>query len=348
MMESKSLSDKAYFAIRNSVALEDETNLRCLLIRGEDSFKLLDRICPCNVFLQNGQMKHTLLLDENAVPFADIYVCRNRESAYLLGYVKESAGIIDWIFQHKGSLKDFLITDLNETNCFLTLNGPYAWELCAEVVGSEILGMPYLSMMSFKSGIVFRAGTTGEFGYHLVIPSELKNSWINALINKGSAYDIELTDKTTRSQCTLENFFFDLDREGQYLLTPPELQLQWRLSRNKREYPGARTMQFLREKGWNKRLTCFVTKEPANVNDLIYCKNESVGFVLSIGYSPLRKEFVGKALINRPYWHAGLDCFHVNNQMVETISAPAINNLSLRVNPYLDSYFTRNDNESVS
>jgi glycine cleavage system aminomethyltransferase T len=340
--------EKGYFAIRNSVALEEETDLRCLLIKGKEAFKLLDQICPCNVFLQNGQMRHTLLLDEHAVPFADVYVCRDGEDAYLLGYCNASANLIDWMIQHKGPLRDFSITDLNESNCFLTLNGPYAWELCANAVGTEILGMPYLSVMCLKSGTVFRAGITGEYGYYLMVPSDHKNKWIKTLVNIGSDFDLVLNDMTARSQCTLENFFFDLNREGQYQLTPQELQLQWRLSRQKKEYPGSGVIQSLGEKGWDRRLTLFKMKKPAMVNDGIFYENQPVGQVLSIGYSPLRKEFIGKALINRPFWHAGLDCFNINNQKLETISAPAIDNRSTRVNPNLDSYFTRKKDEDGS
>ncbi len=344
MLMTEPESHKGYLAIRNSVALEDETDMRCLLIRGREAFKLLDHICPCNVFLQNGEMKHTLLLDDNAVPFADVYVCRNREDAYLLGYWLKSVDLIDWIKQNQGSSPDYSVIDLTKSDCILTLNGPYAWELCAKAIGPEILGMPYLSMMSLNSGTIFRAGVTGEYGYHLMVPKEQKNDWIENLINTGISFDLAIADRRARDQSSLENFFFDLDREGQYQLTPPELQLQWRLSRQKSEYPGSRAMQNLREKGWDRRLTCFVTKNSASVNDEIFFENESVGQVLSIGYSPVRKEFVGKALIRRPFWHAGLKCFMVNDQELETISAPAIDNRSIHVNPNIHSYFTRKEN----
>ena len=338
---------KGYLAIRNRVALEKETDLHCLLISGKEAFKLMDRICPCNVFLQNGQMRHTLLLDEKAVPFADVYVCRNRENAYLLGYWNKTLNLVEWLNNHRGPIKDYSITDLNNSNHFLTISGPYAWELCANAVGNEILGMPYLSNMSVKSGMVFRAGTTGEYGYHLMIPTEQLNEWTEIISDTGKSFDLEVNESAARAQCMLENFFFDLNSEGQYQLNPPELQLQWRLSRKKTEYPGSKAMEALREKGWEKRLTCFITSQPLEVNDEILYENETIGQVLSIGYSPIRKEFVGKALIRKPFWFAGLSCFHVNNQKIETISAPAVDNRSIHVNLNLDSYLTRNEDGSV-
>ncbi len=337
--------NKGYWAIRNSVAFEDDADLHCLLIQGREAFKVLDQVCPCNVFLQNGQMKHTLLLDETAVPFADVYVCRNREDAYLLGYWSSSVELVDWITRHQGALTEYSITDLNESHGFLTLNGPYAWELCANALGTAILGMPYLSVMPLKPGMVFRAGITGEYGYHLMVPAEHKDEWTGILTSAGKSFDLEVTGSADRAQCSLENFFFDLNREGQYGLTPPELQLQWRLSRQKTAYPGSGAMQELREKGWDRRVTCFITKNPVRVNDEVFYENDPVGQVLSAGYSPLRKEYVGKALIRKPFWHAGLNCFQVNCQVLETISTPVIDNRSIHVNFNLDSYFTREENE---
>ncbi len=336
---------RGYLAIRNSVALEEEPDLRCLLIKGKDAFKLLDQVCPCNTFLQNGQMKHTLLLDENAVPFADVYICRKWEDAYLLGYWSSSVDMAAWIKQQQGSANDYAIIDLNESNFFLTLNGPYAWELCANAIGPEILGMPYLSVMKLNSGMVFRAGITGEYGYHLMFPAGQRKEWIQTLLEAGKPFDLVVTDHSARVQCALENFFFDLNREGQHQLTPPELQLQWRLSRQKEKYPGSGAMQSIRKKGWDRRITCFITKNPASEKDEIFCENESVGRVLSIGYSPLRKEHIGKALVRKPFWHAGLSGFHVNNHELQTISAPAIDNRSIHVNLNIDSYFTRNENQ---
>jgi glycine cleavage system aminomethyltransferase T len=335
--------EEGYKAIRNSVALEEESELRCLQLIGTGAFEVLDLICPCDIYLYNGQIKHTLLLNERGIPFADIYACRDGDNAYILGYGPDSKYIIKWIKEHTRSISDYSITDLMESHSTLTLNGPYAWELCAEVVGSEILGLPYLSMISLNNVLVFRAGMTGEYGYHLIIPKENKESCLSTLLDKGSEYDIEIIDTQVRLQCSLENFFFDISREGRYDLNPIELQLQWRLSRHKTEYPGAHSINQIRKRGWNQRLTCFIAKETIKTDEEILCEGEYVGNVLSVGYSPLRKEYVGKALIRRPYWHAGLNCFYVGGRSITTVSAPTINNLSIIISPYIDSYFNRKE-----
>lgn len=288
-------------------------------------------------------MKHTLLLDEKGVPFADVYVCREGENAYLLGYGPPADEISDWIRCHTPDIADFSTSDLSESHHCLALEGPYAWELCAEVYGADILGLPYLGMLTLGETLVFRAGRTGEYGYHLLVPNKQERSWLQKLHTAGEAFEMVEADAAARAQCVLENFFFDQYREGSYGLTPLELQLQWRLSSQKTEYPGARAIRDLRKSGWNRRLTCFTTSDAVQADEEITCDGEPVGHVLAAGYSPMRKDYVGKALLNRPYWHAGLDAFRVGHRPLRTIVAPAVDNLSLKISPYRHSFHTREE-----
>jgi aminomethyltransferase len=334
-------AEVGYHAIRNSVAFAEEPELRCLQLTGSQAFDALDAVCPCDIFLQDGQMKHTLLLDDTGIPFADVYVCREGENAYLLGYGPSANEIINWIIEHATDVADVSITDLSKSHNNLALDGPYAWELCAEVFGSDVLGLPYLGMRTLDKLLVFRAGRTGEYGYHLLVPIDQKDVYFEKLIDIGGTFEMAGADKEVHDQCILENFFFDINREGQYGLTPLELQLQWRLSSQKTTYPGAEAIHILRQSGWTRRLTCFTTPDLVNSKAEITCDGERVGHVLAIGYSPIRGDYVGKALLRRPYWHAGLDVFQVDNRPLKTISAPAVDNLSLKVSPYRHSFHTR-------
>ena len=334
-------TEVSYHAIRNSVALAEELELRCLQLTGAQAFDVLDAVCPCDTFLRDGQMKHTLLLGDKGIPFADIYVCREGENAYLLGYGPSAAEIADWITGHAIGSADFSILDLSKSHDGLALDGPYAWELCAEVFGPDVLGLPYLGMQTLGEVLVFRAGRTGEYGYHLLIPTDQKSAWREKLLATGAAFEMACASEAARAQCVLENFFFDVNREGRYDLTPPELQLQWRLSPQKTAYPGAEAIRTLRESGWTHRLTCFTTPDFVSPDEEISCDGETVGRILAAGHSPLRGEYVGKALLRRPYWHAGLDVFRVGCRPLNTISAPAIKNLSLKVTPYRHSFHTR-------
>ena len=336
-------TEVGYHALRNSVALAEEPELRCLQLTGAQAFDALDAVCPCDIFLRDGQMKHTLLLNDKGIPFADIYVCREGENAYLLGYGSNADEIAEWIIGHVTASADFSIIDLSKSHDSLALDGPYAWELCAEVFGSDVLGLPYLGMRTLGEMLVFRAGRTGEYGYHLLVPTDQKNAWCEKLLATGAAFAMACASEAARAQCVLENFFFDVNREGRYSLTPLELQLQWRLSAQKTAYPGAEAIHAIRQSGWTHRLTCFSAPDFASPDEEITCDGEPVGRILAAGYSPRRGDYVGKALLRRPYWHAGLDVFRVGRRPLHTISAPAIKNLSLKVTPYRHSFHTRTE-----
>ena len=342
-MSLSTATESGYHAIRNSAALAEEPELRCLKLTGDQAFEALDAVCPCAVFLRDGQMKHTLLLDGNGLAFADIYICREGGSAYLLGYGPEAAEISDWIRGHGEGVTELSIADLSRSHANLAIDGPYAWELCAEVLGSDVLGLPYLGMRSIGEVLVFRAGRCGEYGYHLVVPSHQRSAWLQKLQAAGAAFQMVCASEAARAQCVLENFFFDVNREGKYGLTPMELQLQWRLSPGKTGFPGAEAIGTLRESGWTRRLTCFVTPESVSADQEITCHGKRVGRILAVGYSPLRGEHTGKALLDRPYWHPGLDAFRAGGCHLRTISTPAVKNLSLRVSPYRHSFHTREE-----
>ena len=340
--------ETAYHALRNAVAYAEEPCMICIEITGTQCMDVLDAICPCDVFLQDGEMKHTLLLNDEGIPFADVYACREGESAYLLGYGPRSEIIMDWIIKVVGSETEYKMKDLMTSHQCITLDGPYAWELAAEVFGNDLLGLPYLGMMIIESGLVFRGGLTGEYGYHLIIRNKDYKTLKDKLLETGKSYDLNEADEDVRSQCILENFFFDIHREGRLNLTPPELQLQWRLSQQKTLYPGAKAINRQRELGWNQRLVCFTAEAPVEAYERITCDGVDIGQIAAVGYSPNCNKYVGKALVKKPFWHAGLDAFKVGSIRIKTISAPAVDNLSLKISSYQHSYHAQIDQDETA
>lgn len=342
---NQAATSPGYHALRTGVALTKEPALRCIQLTGPDAFNVLDAICPCDAFILDNQMRHTLFLDENGIPFADIYIGREGDEAFIIGYGPTNAEIISWIANHASGM-NYSATHLGDMYSNVALNGPYAWEFCAEMTSPDIIGLPYLSMIRLQDTLIFRAGRTGEYGYHVLVPRDKEASWNEELWNEGKRFELAKATHEDRDQCILENFFFDLNREGTYGLTPLELQLQWRLSNQKKMYPGAEAIQHLRKTGWDSRVTCFTSQKPNQPDAPILYEDEVIGKVLASGFSPLRGDYVGKALLNRPYWHAGISAYRTTEGPIQTIAAPAVENLSLKVSPYRHSFHTREEDFS--
>jgi glycine cleavage system aminomethyltransferase T len=346
MIQENNYND-LYMATRNGIVFQVEDDLHCLKIDGPDAQKVLDTICPCDVFLQDGQIKQTLLLTDEGIPFADIYIGREGESYYILGNWPESGNLIEWINANVPENLNFEILNLDENFKRITIEGPYSWELTAQIINSDVMGLPYLGVMQIGNIYIFRAGITGEYGYHLIIPSDDFLSFKNELLSLGEKFELKESIEDVKSQCVLESFFFDIKNEGKYNLNPMELQMQWRLSRQKEEYPGSEAIKEIKDKGWDQRVICFSCNEQVKKDKKVSFEGEEIGKILNVGFSPLRNDFVGKALIKKPYWHAGVPYYKVDHHFIQTISAPAVLFKSLSINPYKQSFFTQNDDDEI-
>lgn len=340
----KGTDEGGYRALRSSVAFRILPDLRCLQLTGRAVFDALDAVCPCDLFLRSGELRPTVLLRDDGIVFADTCVAREGDTGYLLCYGPEADELAAWIRGRVPEGADLRIIDLGESHEAVSLDGPFAWELCGEVFGSDVVGLPPMGVMDLDGAVVFRIERTGEYGYCALVPREEWNSSLEDEIRtRGMEFNLGHTDEAAWSQCLLENLSFDMNREGRLGLTPMELQLQWRLSSRKQGYPGAEAVRSIRRSGWDRRVTLFSAPSDVAEGAEIACEGKPVGNVLVSGYSPARGDYVGKALIRRPYWHAGLDNFRIGTEALTTISAPAIHSLSMAVSPYRDSFHARRD-----
>jgi aminomethyltransferase len=334
-------------SVRCSVALSRMDHVVCLALRGGDVFDALDLLCPADLFVRDGQMLHTLLLREDASPLADLYVCRADEDAILLAEGPTAVELIAHLAPHLPA--GLRLENLGATHALLGLNGPYAWELMAELIGPEVVGLPYLNFFHDRGWTCFRAGKTGEYGYDLLLPHERVEPMVARLTELGAALDLGRAGLAALDQCALENWFFNIRREGTAPgITPVELQLQWRVSSTKGGFVGLEELlRARRERAQRPRVTAVIAAQPIAAGDGVRFEEAEIGKLLNAGFSSFRGDWVGLALLERPLAHSGIDRFVAVDGSggatpLRTVSPPVICNRSLFINPQSDSYCSRN------
>jgi glycine cleavage system aminomethyltransferase T len=303
-------------AIRTAVALSDGTHLACARV---ESRAALDQISPRKLHIGNGQMLHTLFLDDAARPVADIYLACDDDTFLVYG----EGDVIDHL-----AARGLASTDLSATHAFLCIDGPYAWELVAELTSPDVIGIPYLGFFHAEQFTCFRAGKSGEYGYDLLVPREHVSAVRERILDVGRAFDLRVASRAALDLCALEAGFFNVRHQSRAGLTPVELQLQWRVTpgRIEKRAPAQRTVMFA---------------APREVAGDITLDAAIVGSVLQQGYSVVREEQIGVALVDVAVAHAGLRGFHAGETALRTISSPAVNNRSLYVDPQRHTYATR-------
>ncbi len=328
-------------ALRESAALSEKEHVVALQVEGPGAFDALDRLVAGELFAQSGRMRHTLLLREDGTPFADAYVCAADDAFLLLGEGPSGPALLEHLLAHRPAAVAASFRLLDD-RAVLGVDGPFAWEVVAEVLGPEVHGLPYLTFYATGEATCFRAGKTGEYGYDLLVPRAQVPAWRDRVLEVGRRFDLERCGLDDLDQCALENWFFNPRREGRTGATPLELQLQWRVSRRK-AFVGSEALAARRDAGVRERLVCVVGPGPIAAGEEIAFGGRPVGRVVNAGPCALRGDWVGTALVERALAHAGVRGFQagVAGTPLRTVAPPILNNRSLYVQPQRHSYLTR-------
>jgi glycine cleavage system aminomethyltransferase T len=333
-------------AIRHATALSGSEGRSVFRLSGTGAQAAADRLCPRELFLRDGQMLHTLLLNERANPIADAYLCADGEDYLLICEGPGPEWLMDLVRDRIPSGKGTEITEVTADRELLSLNGPYAWELLSEAISPEVIGLPYLGFYHGDGFTCFRAGKTGEFSFDLLLPKQGAAAMRNRLMDLGAAFGLREAGGDALDLCALENFCFNVRLDADPEATPLELQLQWRVSFRK-EYVGSEALR-QRRKQWTKRAVLIGCRQRLAGGDKLFAGNVGAGHVLHAAYSPDRGEWLGLALIDLGQAHPGvaLDCQTTEGPVpARILSAPAINNRSLYVDPQRHAYATRGEDK---
>lgn len=317
-------------ALRSGIAVSLLPHVQAIRLAGPGAAELMERLVPCELYVHDGQMKHTLLLDAEDRPLADVYVCADGDDYLLISEGLPKAELEALLASKGGEVE---VERLTDSHAFVALNGPFAWELLAELEGPGAIGFPYLTFYRPQPDrIYFRAGKTGEFGYELLVPKSEVNDVFAQLLERGRAFDARRAGVGALHHAALENWFFNIHREGRASLRPIELQLQWRVSYEKIE-----------RRVCKRRITAIRADAAIHAGDPVFCGAARIGEVLVAERSVTLDAEIGIALLDVEYAQSGIDRYRANGARLATVSAPFVNNLSLHVNVYRDRYARRGE-----
>ncbi len=335
---------EAIRALRLATAWSRSGHVSRVRLAGADAFSALDAICPSELHLRDGRIMATLLLNDDATIAADLFVCRDDDEFILLAEGMSGPQLLGWIRGAAPASTRIALEDLGADHGLISVHGPYAWELLGEVLGPDVIGLPYLSFLRTDGITCFRTGKTGEYGYDLLVRNEELAAMAERLRAPGATFDLVEIGLDTLDQAALENWFFNIRREGAVGATPLELQLQWRVSYRK-SFPGSAALLERRRAGPTARLTMLTTGEPIEVGAAVRAGDRRIGMIVNAGDSGTREEVVALALLERAYAASGIDLYTVESSAgrvpARTVSPPLINNRSLYVSPQLHSYAAR-------
>jgi glycine cleavage system aminomethyltransferase T len=333
-------------AIRTGVAWCNQPGVVAVSISGEDAFSLAERVSPIDPYVREGQVRPTLLLGDDGKVLADAYLGQDEDSVLLIVEGMSSVDLLSYLGASGRPSQRAHVEELTASHEVISVHGPYAWELIGELLGPELIGLPYLAFYRVGEVLCLRGGKTGEYGYDLLVPRGQAAALRARLTEVGAAFDLAEVGIDAVDQCMLENAFFNARREGRARLSPLELGLQWRVS-YAREFVGSGALREERSRGAARRVTWLLSDVQLDEGAAVLLADASIGQIVAAGASPTLGGWVGIGVLERPYYHAGIDCFRVTSAAgrtpVCTVTPPVVNNRSMYVNPQRHAYSTRDD-----
>ena len=243
--------------------------------------------------LKPGQIRYTLLLNEEGGIFDDLMVARPSDAAWSgVLYVVVNAGTKDADFAIvQDAAGDLAELRRSDDHALVALQGPEAAAVMQGIVPAAT-GLGFMHYSSFEYAgtrlIVSRSGYTGEDGFEILVPPDAALAFWENLLGDARVKPIGLGARDSlRLEAGLPLYGHDLDETT----SPIEADLAFAVSKRRREagdFRGAsRILVELRDGPRRKRVGIKPEgKTPAREGTEIFRDGISVGVVTSGGFSP--------------------------------------------------------------
>jgi len=194
--------------VRNSAGLFDISHMGRLRFSGEDACSFLDYLLTNDVSkLKVGQVRYSLVCNENGGVLDDVLVYRLPDCYMLVVNASNRVKIVDWIGQHISKFTvDF--EDQTISHAMIAVQGPKAVEILTALGKDSAAGHRYYSAspmaVAGMDALVSRTGYTGEDGFELIVPSDAGMGLWNQLLDAGQRFGVQACGLGCRDTLRLE------------------------------------------------------------------------------------------------------------------------------------------------
>ncbi len=327
--------DREYWAIRNAAALIDVTPLMKYMIQGRDACRLLNRVITRDMeTLKVGQVYYTPWCDEEGKIIDDGTISRLDENTYRMTSADPS---LRWLSMNAVGL-DVQMTEVTDQVAALSFQGPNTRAILNRCCRSSVDSIKYFRLMQNElAGVpvtISRTGYTGDLGYEIWMDAKQALPVWDALMAAGEDYGIMPVGILAMDMARVEAGLFMI--EVDYTSTrqawieaqkssPFELGLDWTVALDKQGYfVGRRALEREKRDGsvwklmgleveWNGMESLFADVGlPPQIPGMavrgslpVFSGNVQVGYASTSTWSPLLKEYIALAHLQKPYFQPG-------------------------------------------
>lgn len=346
-------AEEEHKAVRKNILLSDYSHFGIAAISGESAWSLLNQLVAGDVSsIRDEQAMYSLILDETGNIITDLYIACDDERFLLLSEWVSGEALCEMLrAKLAGNEEEFEDIDTIESLTpewgMLHFEGPYAWELLAEVYGMDVIGLPFQEHMHVEDDLILlRSGKHGEYSYKLMGPQALLADVWTQMLEAGEKYDMRTGGLNYQRMVRLENPCWEPDVFNHYTRCPISLQMQWAVRYDKEAFTGLESLSERVEQGVEHRaIGMMIAGKPQTIpqrGDKVMFDGKCIGEVIVCDYSADLEACLGRLFLTDAWAWADIDAYQVMTAdgpvAVTTSAVPFARNYSFLINPSEHSY----------
>ncbi|MCU1393765.1 MAG: putative sarcosine dehydrogenase [Ilumatobacteraceae bacterium] len=280
-------------AVRNGVALVDQTSFAKFEITGPGALAAVQRLSVANMDKSVGTVTYTQLCNERGGIECDLTMSRTApDSWYVVTGAAFGAHDMGWIRSNSPTDGSVIVRDLTSARAVINICGPLSREVlqsvCEDDVSNSAFRYGRAREITIGSAPVWamRIGYTGELGWELHIPTEYTAHVYERLRSAGEAHGIIDVGYRAIDRLRLEKGYVYWSTDVTPDTTPWEAGLAWRVDLDKGDFIGCDALVEQRAVGVERSLCTFTLEEMAYPvsGEAIIADGDVVGFTTSANF----------------------------------------------------------------
>jgi aminomethyltransferase len=312
-----------HIAVRNGIGVFDVSHMGEFWVTGPGSTEFLQYITSNDIsVLVDGKIQYSCFPNGSGGIVDDLLVYRFNEEKYLL--VVNASNIskdFEWCSRHAarfGIVPGVHLVNVSDDVAQLAVQGPLALKAMQKLTRSVVEDMEYYTfkVLDFAgiSDVIFSTtGYTGAGGCEIYVRNEEGPKLWDAVFEAGKEFDIKPIGLGARDTLRLEMGFCLYGNDINDKTSPIEAGLGWITKfSDRKDFIDKALLLRQKEMGVEKRLKGFVMIDrgiPRQHYEVVNASGEIIGEVTSGTMSPMLKQGIGMAYLDKEYWKPETEIF---------------------------------------
>jgi 4-methylaminobutanoate oxidase (formaldehyde-forming) len=336
-------------AVRERVAVFDQTSFAKFELVGSDAEQALSWLCANDITKSPGRITYTQMLNRRGGIECDVTVTRLSDDRFYLvtgtGFATHDA---NWIERNLPVGVDARLHELTTSLSVLALMGPASRQVLAAVTSSDVSNEAFafgtLLSLEVAGALVWalRVSYVGELGFELHVPVESAIDVYEALMAAGAPHRIRDAGYRAIDSLRLEKGYRAWAADVTPDDTPLEAGLGWAVKLGT-EVPflGRKALEHQMRSGTNRRLAGFTVDDLDVVllgGERVFRNDEPVGWLTSGGWGYTIERGIGYGYVNN---EDGVDAAYLRSGTYELEVATRRVPVALHLRPLYDPAMER-------